>query len=90
VFSYIWGPAPVSIGPHSYYVKFIDKYCKFTLIYFLKKCCDVYQVFLNFQQLVEQKIGHNIITMKTDWGGEYEKLHALFEKIGMKHRVSCP
>jgi histone deacetylase 1/2 len=28
--------------------------------------------------------------MQTDWGGEYEKLHGLFQKIGITHHVSCP
>lgn len=31
-----------------------------------------------------------IITMQTDWGGEYEKLHSFFTKIGISHHVSCP
>jgi len=28
--------------------------------------------------------------MQTDWGGEYEKLHYSFQKIGIPHHVSCP
>jgi histone deacetylase 1/2 len=90
VFSYVWGPAPASIGRHQYYVSFIDDYSKFTWIYLLKKRCDVYQVFLNFQQLVERKFNRKIVTMQTDWGGEYEKLHGFFQKVGITHHVSCP
>jgi histone deacetylase 1/2 len=56
----------------------------------IKKRSDVYQVFLNFQQLVERKFGRKIITMQTDWGGEYEKLNSFFQKIGITHHVSCP
>jgi histone deacetylase 1/2 len=56
----------------------------------LKKRSDVYQVFLNFQQLVERKFGTKIITMQTDWGGEYEKLHGFFQKVGITHHVSYP
>ena len=47
-------------------------------------------MFLNFQQLVERKFGRKIITMQTDWGGEYEKLNAFFQKVGITHHVSCP
>jgi histone deacetylase 1/2 len=90
VFSDVWGPTPVSFGNHAYYVSFIDDYSKLTWIYLLKKCSKFYQVFLNFQQLVEQKFGRKIITMQTDWAGEYEKLHGLFQKIGITHHVSCP
>jgi histone deacetylase 1/2 len=48
VFSYVWGPAPLSASKHAYYVSFIDDYSKFTWIYLLKKRSDVYQAFLNF------------------------------------------
>jgi histone deacetylase 1/2 len=89
IFSDVWGPTPASINKHSYYVSFIDDFSKFTWIYLLKKRSDVYQVFLNFQQLVEQKFGRKIITMQTDWGGEYEKLHSFFQKVGITHHVSC-
>jgi hypothetical protein len=25
-----------------------------------------------------------------DWGGEYQKLHGFFSKVGIRHHVSCP
>jgi histone deacetylase 1/2 len=28
--------------------------------------------------------------MQTDWGGEYQKLHSFFQRIGIIHLVSCP
>jgi hypothetical protein len=28
--------------------------------------------------------------MQTDWGGEYEKLHSFFRKIGISNHVYCP
>jgi histone deacetylase 1/2 len=84
------GLAPDSSGKHSYYVSFIDDFSKFTWIYLLKKHSDVYQVFLNFQQLVERKFDRKNITMQTDWGGEYEKLNSFFQKVGITHHVSCP
>jgi histone deacetylase 1/2 len=90
VFSDVWGPAPLSVGKHQYYVSFIDDFSKFTWIYLLKKCSDVYQAFLNFQQYVERKFDRKIVTMQTDWGGEYEKLNSFFQKAGIIHHVSCP
>jgi histone deacetylase 1/2 len=90
VFSDVWGPAPLSVGKHAYYVSFIDDFSKFIWIYLLKKRSDVYQAFLNYQQYVERKFDRKIVTMQTDWGGEYEKLNGFFQKVGITHHVSCP
>ena len=90
VFSDVWGPAPVSVGRHAYYVSFIDDYSKYTWIYLLKNKSEVFQVFHNFQNLVERKFGRKIITVQSDWGGEYEKLNSFFQRIGISHHVSCP
>jgi histone deacetylase 1/2 len=64
VFSDVWGPAPMSVGKYSYYVSFIDDFSKFTWIYLLKKRSEVYQVFLNFQALVERKFGRKLSLCK--------------------------
>jgi hypothetical protein len=69
VFSDVWGPAPLSVGKHAYYVTFINDFNKFTWIYLLKKRSEVCQAFLNFQQFVERKFDKKIVTMQTDWGG---------------------
>jgi histone deacetylase 1/2 len=68
VFSDVWGPAPLSVGKHAYYVSFIDDFSKFTWIYLLKKHSDVYQAFLNYRQYIERNFDKKIVTMQTDWG----------------------
>jgi histone deacetylase 1/2 len=90
IFSYIWGPAQVSVSGHTYYVRFIDAYSRFTWIYLLKPKSDVFKVFLQFQQHVERLLNHKIIHVQTDWGGEYIKLNKFFYYIGIANRVSCP
>ena len=89
IFSDVWGPAPCSVGRHTYYVSFIDDYTKFSWIYLLKKRSDVFQVFQNFQALVEK----NLIA-KSLWsnliGGGYKKLNSFFQGLGNSHHVSCP
>jgi histone deacetylase 1/2 len=90
IFSDVWGPAPVSVGRHTYYVSFIDDFSKYTWIYLIKNKSDVFQVFRDFQQLVERKFDKKIISVQSDWGGEYEKLHSFFQRIGISHQVSCP
>jgi hypothetical protein len=39
---------------------------------------------------VERLFDRKIISMQTNWGGEYEKLNPSFTKIGISHHVSCP
>jgi histone deacetylase 1/2 len=90
VFSDVWGHAPLSVGKHAYYVSFIDDFSKFTWIYLLKKCSDVYQAFLNFQQYVKRKFNRKIVTMQTNWGSEYQKLNGFIQQVGITHHVSCP
>jgi histone deacetylase 1/2 len=86
----VWSPAPDSINKNKYYVSFIDDFSKFTWIYLLKKKSDVFQHFHDFQNHVERLFDKKIITMQTDWGGEYQKLNSFFQRVGITHHVSCP
>jgi hypothetical protein len=90
VFSDVWGPAPESVGRYKYYVSFIDDFSKFTWIFLIKHKSEVFHKFHEFQTLAERLFDRKIITVQTDWGGEYEKLHPFFTKIGITHHVSCP
>jgi hypothetical protein len=89
IYSDVWGPALDSVGG-KYYVSFIDDFNKYTWIYLLKFKSEVFQVFREFQCLVERLFDRKIITMQIDWGGEYEKLNSFFHSIGITHHVSCP
>jgi histone deacetylase 1/2 len=71
-------------------VSFIDDHSKYTWIYLLRQKSDVFAVFHEFQDLVERKFDKKILSMQTDWGGEYERLNSFFQRIGIAHRVSCP
>jgi hypothetical protein len=90
VFSNMWGPAVESVGRYKYYVSFIDDFNRFAWIYLVKNKSDVLQVFQNFQTLVKRQFNRTILTMQSDWEGEYEKLNSFFKKIGIEHHVSCP
>lgn len=90
MFTDVWGPAPMSVGCYQYYVSFLDDFSKYTWIFLLKHKSDVFDVFLKFQQLVERLFDRKILTVQSDWGGEYQKLHSYFQKVGITHHVSCP
>lgn len=51
----VWGPAPTSVGHYTFYLSFIDDYSKYTWVYLLKHKSEVFEVFHNFQSLVERK-----------------------------------
>jgi histone deacetylase 1/2 len=80
----------MSVGCYQYYVSFLDDFRKYTWIFLLKHKSDVFDVFLKFQQLVERLFDRKILTVQSDWGGEYQKLHSYFQKVGITHHVSCP
>jgi histone deacetylase 1/2 len=90
IYSDVWGPAQTSVSGHNYYVSFVDAYSRFTWLYLLKRKNDVFDIFLKFQAHVERLLGHKILRVQSDWGGEYIKLNAFFDKLGIMHRVSCP
>jgi hypothetical protein len=90
IYSDVWGYAPKSVGGKQYYMSFIDDYSKFSWIYPLKFKYEVFFKFVGFQKLVEHLFDRKIISVQTDWGDEYQKLHGLFSKIGITHHVSRP
>jgi len=51
---------------------------------------DVFNIFHQFQALVERQFALKIKSVQTDWGGEYQKLNTYFKTIGIHHRVICP
>ena len=90
IFSDVWGPASTSINRHNYYVSFIDDFSKFTWIYLLRHKSEVFQKFHDFQSMVERQFDRKILSVQTDWRGEYQKLNTFFQRIGINHHVSCP
>jgi hypothetical protein len=75
IFSNVWGPAPVSVGGYKYYISFIDDFIKFTWIYLMHDCFEAQHIFVQFQSHVERLLDTKINCVKSDWGGEYQKLH---------------
>jgi histone deacetylase 1/2 len=90
IFSDVWGPAVESVGRYCYYVSFIDDFSKFTWVYLIKHKSEVLHKFQDFQAMVERQFNRSILTVQSDWGGEYERLNSFFTKIGIVHHVSCP
>jgi hypothetical protein len=89
VYTDVCDHAPESVGRKKYYVSFLDDYSKFTWVYLIKFKSEVFQKFQDFQNLVERQFDRKILTVQSDWGGEYRKLDS-FTSLGIAHHVSCP
>jgi hypothetical protein len=86
----VWGPALHSSSGCRYYVSFIDDFIKFSWIYTIKHKSEVHHVFLEFQTHVERLLNRKILSVQSDWGGEYQRLNTYLKSVGIHHRVSCP
>ena len=76
------GPLPaVSFPGFKYFLTFIDDYSRRTSVYFLKLKSEVFDMFLAYEVLLEKKIGHHILKLRYDNGGEY---------VNNKFTTFCP
>jgi transposase len=62
----MYGVCPDSIGRKKYYVSFIDDFNKFTWVYLLRFKSEVFQKFIEFQNMVERLLDTKIVAMQTD------------------------
>jgi hypothetical protein len=56
----------------------------------IKNKSDVHRVFLEFQSHVEWLLNKKIISVPSDWGGEYQHLNSYLKSVGINHQVACP
>jgi hypothetical protein len=91
IHSDVWGPSPtISVNGNRYYVSFINVFTRYTWVFPIQTKSDVMSTFLKFQVMVERLLNHKIISVQSDWGGEYRNLHTYFQSVGITHRLSCP
>jgi hypothetical protein len=76
IHSDVWGPSPVlSFNSHRYFVLFTDDFSRYTWVYFLKTKSEVFEIFHQFQKMIERQFHAKIKFFHSDWGGEYQKLN---------------
>jgi histone deacetylase 1/2 len=91
VFNDVWGPTTIlSSDGFCYFVIFVDAHTKFNWFYPLSAKSEVFNVFHQFQVLVERQFSCKIKSVQTDCGGEYRKLNSFFKTVGIHHRIICP
>ena len=90
IFSDVWGPFPMlSSDGFCCFVIFLDAHTKFIWFYPMVAKSDLFNIFHQFQVLVERQFSLKIKYVETDWGGEYQKVNTYFKTIGIHHHVIC-
>ena len=81
-----------SIEGELYFVIFKDDFSGFVAVYLIRKKSEVFSYYRLFAALVKTQTGCDILTLRSDGGGEYDnndfKTH--LEEKGVKHEMSCP
>ena len=89
----LWGSSLVkSNSDFLYYVIFIDDYSQFTWLYLLKFKYDFYDIFLQFQKLVENQYCACIKVFQSDGGADFTNIcfKTRLRTYGIHHQLSCP
>ncbi|XP_062111926.1 uncharacterized protein LOC133823277 isoform X1 [Humulus lupulus] len=85
----LWGPAHVA-SKEGYYVHLEDDYSRFTWIFSLTLKSQAFDVFIQFNGLVEKKFGLPIKSIQADWEGEYRVFEHYLGDQGIKFQHPCP
>ncbi|KAJ9546279.1 hypothetical protein OSB04_018822 [Centaurea solstitialis] len=89
----IWGPAPIrSVEGYRYYIIFIDDHSRFVWLYAMKLKSECYDIFIRFQQFVENQLVHKIKVFHSDGGAEFtsNRFQSHLLSCGILHQMSCP
>ena len=82
----------MSFGGNYYALVIVDDYSRFTWTLFLTHKSDVFHAFKKLAKLIQNKKNLNIISIRSDHGGEFEnKYFELFcDENGIEHNFSAP
>ena len=70
-----------------YFLTFIDDYSRYTTVYLLKSKEQVFEKFIEFKNLVENKFGSKIKALRSDNGTEYtnKRFQTVIKESGINH-----
>ena len=89
----LWGPSPIkSNSSFLYYVIFIDDYSRFTWLYPLKFKYHFFDIFLRFQNFVENQYSSRIKVFQSDRDTKFTRtsFKTHLRTSGIYHQLSCP
>lgn len=93
IHSDVCGPFQVnSAGGCSFYVTFTDDFSRYTVVSIIPRKSEVFEKFVDFNQLLINQFGSSAKTLRTDNGGEYlsSDFGSYLRKNGIKHERTVP
>ena len=88
----LFGPVrTASLAGKQYGFVIVDDYSRYTWVLFLKHKDEAFEAFVKFCNLVQNEKESNIISVRSDHGGEFENLSfkTFFDNKGISHNFSC-
>jgi transposase InsO family protein len=93
IHSDVWGPSPVpSMSGSRYFVIFVDDFSRYTLVFLMKSCYKLFDIYRNFAKMVETQFSKCIKAFRSDNALEYTQ-HAfqnILKHYGIASHLSCP
>eukprot|EP00253_Pinus_taeda_P014834 PITA_14834 len=88
----ICGPMNTSITACKYFLLIVDDFSRKMWVYFLKYKSDAFSIFQKFKTLVEKESSCNIMTLRTDNGGEFcsSAFSNFCDTHGIKRQFTTP
>lgn len=87
----VWGLALIlSSKGCCFYLSIVDNFSKYIWIFPMQSKSSVSTLFLAFSNYVKNCFSSKIISVQSDWGGEFRPLHNIFKKIRISYRITCP
>lgn len=91
--AYLCGPVSVkSLGGGRYFLTIVDEYSRYAWVYVLKKKSEVFELFKDFQALVERQSGLKLHALRTDNGGEFDSVefNEYCQRQGILRELTTP
>ena len=81
-----------SLSGNSYFVTFIDNKSRYTAIYFMERKDQVFDIYLEYEAMVENLTSEKIECLRTDNGGEYLSIafNEHLKRKGIKRQLTVP
>ncbi|GKE14841.1 ribonuclease H-like domain-containing protein [Tanacetum coccineum] len=88
----LWGPYKViSKKGLRYFLTIVDDYTRAVWIYLIKTKDEVYDHFVNYNNMILNQFNCSVKTVKSDNGIEFtnNKMNVLFNSLGIIHQTTC-